>query len=312
MRLGGPRTSRAANIAIRLRGRPTGRGRWLACCPAHDDHNPSLLILEAPNLAGGVSVHCFAGCEWREVKAKLSSLELLDDAPACEDERCARVIKASNNYDMRSLALQLWAQSQPPIGSPVMPYLASRGLHLPALVLLADAIRFHPHCPFKLDNGKTIRLPAMVALMSDVRTNEARAIHRTALLPDGSGKARMPDGSSPKRMLGPAKGAAVKLIADEDVTLGLALAEGIETALTPICVGWSPVWACGSAGAISAFPILPGIEHLTIFADADESGRGLQDARACAQRWQLPGFSCDIVLPPDDGTDWNDVGGRYA
>jgi hypothetical protein len=122
----------------------------------------------------------------------------------------------------------------------------------------------------------------------------------------------MPDGSSAKKMLGSVKGTAVKLIADPDVTLGVGLAEGIETALTPICVGWLPVWACGSAGAIKAFPVLTGIEHLTIFADADGSGRGLQVARACAQRWQQAGSCCDIVLPPEDGTDWNDVGGRHA
>jgi putative DNA primase/helicase len=183
---------------------------------------------------------------------------------------------------------------------------------LPSAVLDADAIRFHPQCPFKLVDRRTVRFPAMVALMRDVRTDEPRAIHRTALLPDGSGKAQMPDGSSPKKMLGSAKGAAVKLIAAADVTLGLGLAEGIETALTPISAGWLPVWACGSSGAIRAFPALPGIEHLTIFADADHSGRGLEDARACARRWQDAGVWCDVLLPPHDGMDWNDVELRYA
>jgi hypothetical protein len=75
----------------------------------------------------------------------------------------------------------------------------------------ADALRFHPACPFRLKDGSTVKLPAMVAVMVDIVTNEPCGIHRTALKPDGSGKAEMPDGSSPKKMLGRAKGAVMKL-----------------------------------------------------------------------------------------------------
>lgn len=301
----------AAAIAKALEGRPLGRGRWLVRCPAHNDRNPSLIISDAPNLKDGVSVHCFAGCDWRVVKAKLADLQLLNGNQTSPRESLACALQARPHFDMRKRHLTLWAKARSPAGTLVPIYLASRGLHFPRVLLNGNAIRFHPQCPFKLDNGKTVRLPAMLALMRDVRTDEPRAIHRTALLPDGTGKARMPDGSSPKKMLGHAKGAVVKLIADEDVTLGLGLAEGIETALTPICSGWLPVWACGSSGAIRGFPVLPGIERLTIFADADHNSRGLEDARACARRWQDAGVGCDILLPPDDGADWNDVEG-YA
>jgi hypothetical protein len=279
-------------------------------CPAHDDLRPSLKVSDCDRKTDGIDVHCFAGCDWRDVKAKLVTLGLLNKVPArtLKGPARARPMRSRGMF-ARAPALTLWAESRHPTGTPVLAYLESRGLHLPLAVLDADAIRFHPHCPFKLDDGTAIRLPTMVALMRDVHTNEARAIHRTALLPDGTGKAQMPDGSSPKKMLGPVTGSAVKLIVDQDVTLGLGLAEGIETALTPICVGWSPVWACGSAGAIKAFPVLPGIEHVTIFADADESGRGLQSARVCARCWQHAGCSCDIILPPKDGMDWNDARG---
>ncbi len=41
-----------------------GRGH-LARCPAHDDHNPSLSIREGDD--GRVLVHCFAGCDARDV-----------------------------------------------------------------------------------------------------------------------------------------------------------------------------------------------------------------------------------------------------
>lgn len=38
-----------------------GSGKWIACCPAHDDSSPSLQISEREN--GSVGIHCFAGCE---------------------------------------------------------------------------------------------------------------------------------------------------------------------------------------------------------------------------------------------------------
>ena len=43
----------------------TGKGKWVACCPAHDDKAPSLAIRELDD--GRVLVHCFAGCSAHEV-----------------------------------------------------------------------------------------------------------------------------------------------------------------------------------------------------------------------------------------------------
>lgn len=40
--------------------RPTGRGRWLAQCPAHNDGNPSLGISKGQ---GRTLINCFAGCK---------------------------------------------------------------------------------------------------------------------------------------------------------------------------------------------------------------------------------------------------------
>ncbi|MEO8753012.1 MAG: DNA primase [Casimicrobiaceae bacterium] len=53
----------SAQILIeRLDGvRTTGRGTWLAKCPAHDDRTPSLSIRELDD--GRTLVHCFSGCD---------------------------------------------------------------------------------------------------------------------------------------------------------------------------------------------------------------------------------------------------------
>jgi len=142
----------------------------------------------------------------------------------------------------------------------------------------------------------------MVALMTDPVTAEPCGVHRTFLRLDGSGKA---DGQA-KMMLGGA--GVIRLVPDDEVTIGLGLAEGIETALSVMQeAGWSPVWACGSAGAISTFPVLPGIECLTIFADADANGAGIKAARACAARWTEGGREVIVRYPRAGGMDWNDV-----
>ena len=43
----------------------TANSRWLACCPAHEDRNPSLSIKECDD--GTVLIHCFGGCDTHSV-----------------------------------------------------------------------------------------------------------------------------------------------------------------------------------------------------------------------------------------------------
>jgi putative DNA primase/helicase len=143
----------------------------------------------------------------------------------------------------------------------------------------------------------------MLALMTDPVSGAACGVHRTFLAIDGSGKAPPgPNGEPAKMMLG--RAGVVRLVPDEDVTMGLGIAEGIETALAVMQgFGWRPVWAAASAGAVRAFPVLPGIECLTVFADAD--GPGLQAARACCRRWADAGREARMLAPP--AGDWNDA-----
>ena len=86
-------------------------------------------------------------------------------------------------------------------------------------------------------------------------------------------------------MLGP-KG-VICLSRWTDVTHGLGLSEGIEDGLRILAHGWRPIWAAPDAGSIKAFPVLPGIRAITIFADNDQTGRDA--ARACAERWRAEG-----------------------
>src|SRR5688572_8792169 len=69
---------RTEMIARSLGGQRVGSG-WMARCPAHDDHEPSLSILAAPD--GKVLVCCHAGCEQAAVIAALRTRGLWGPQP---------------------------------------------------------------------------------------------------------------------------------------------------------------------------------------------------------------------------------------
>ena len=58
--------------------RPSGKGKWIAQCPAHDDRSPSLSIKEAED--GRLLIKCFAGCEAGDV-IRATGLEIGDLFP---------------------------------------------------------------------------------------------------------------------------------------------------------------------------------------------------------------------------------------
>jgi putative DNA primase/helicase len=138
----------------------------------------------------------------------------------------------------------------------------------------------------------------MVAVFRDLRTNSPCGVHRTFL--DGAGR------KLDRKMLGRARDAAIKLDADENVTRGLHIGEGIETCLAARLAGFRPVWAVGSASAIAAFPVLSGIEAITVLGEVGDGGANHRAARACATRWIEAGRDA-FVVAPQVGGDLNDI-----
>jgi putative DNA primase/helicase len=156
--------------------------------------------------------------------------------------------------------------------------------------------------------------PAMLALMTEPITGQPIGLHRTYLLPDGSAKAPITMRGNallkPKMILG--TWGVVRLASDEDIGRALGIAEGIENTLAAMqLIGWGPTWAVGTQDSIKKLPMLPWIEAVTIFADADDSGVGLTAARCCAERWRAAGREATIHVPPE-GQDWNDAAHRLA
>ena len=143
----------------------------------------------------------------------------------------------------------------------------------------------------------------MIAAMRDIRTDEIVAVQRTRLdLVEREGV--LVGVKRERRMLGPAAGAAIKLDADDAVLGGLHVSEGLETAMTARQLGLRPTWALGSAGAIAAFPVLPGIECLTILAEHDDANA--KATHACAARWHAAGREV-LINRPIVGKDLNDA-----
>jgi len=95
-------------------------------------------------------------------------------------------------------------------------------------------------------------------------------------------------------MLG--KKGVVCLTPYEDVTDGLGIVEGIECGLTLLVIGQGPIWCAMDAGSVGNFPIIPGIESLTIFADNDDPG--IRGANDCQQTWVADGREARIIYPP--------------
>jgi len=174
-------------------------------------------------------------------------------------------------------------------------YLANRGIHDPDAGIDGEVLRFHPSCPY--DRG--VRQPCMIALLRDIHSNQASAIQRTALTPNGEKIGR--------RTLGPKSRCAIKLSADADVADHLTIGEGCETVLAGMLLGYRPAWAVGDAGELAAFPILPGIESITVLVDHDKNETGQRAALECSRRWTSAGREVFRFMPRRTGDDVNDL-----
>jgi hypothetical protein len=192
---------------------------------------------------------------------------------------------------------QLWADARPLAGEAVA-YLQARQCVIPPR---DGHLRWHPalkHPP----SGTTG--PALVALVTDALSGEPLTMYRGWVQANG----RKADLDPPRMLLGGHRkaGGVIRLWPDEAVTLGLGVAEGIETALS-LAHAFAPVWAAIDAGNLASLPVLGGVESLLIAADNDESGTGQRAANALAQRWADAGREAAIVLPPALGMDLNDL-----
>jgi putative DNA primase/helicase len=267
-------------------------GRWcgrygLVRCPAHDDREPSLSIRDGEH---ELIVNCFAGCAWQDVKAELKRQGLIDDWSAGVDRRgqrarqqapaaAATAAGGADDLEQRvAVAMGIWSASiQLPDTLGCRYFIERRGLHIGALNEFDHCLRWH--------GG----INAVIGLMADPVTNEPTGVHRTFLNPDGTKRER--------KMLG--RQGIIRLSRDEDVLEGLGICEGLETGLRILLNTWAPLWCAGDAGGIKRFPVLGGIESLTIFTEDDENNTNINAAHVCADRWVTAGREVRLADPKD-------------
>jgi putative DNA primase/helicase len=262
------RTASAAAIAEALAGCPVKRlkgGNYLVCCPAHDDTSPSLSLRDGDR---GLIVHCFAGCEARDVYRAIRGKGV---DVAGDDTTNSASGKDSSEYRRRQAdkAGWFWSRRKPVIGSIAERYLRNaRGY----VGLLPPTLGFLP--PLKPEHH-----PALIAAFAVVdepepgllgKPQNVTAVHLTLLKRDGTGKAEV---ETPKLTIGSPLGKLVVLAPPNDL-LGLAITEGIEDALTAHLALGLGAWAAGSASSMPALAAtMPRyIDAVTIFAHPDKAG----------------------------------------
>ena len=267
--------------------RRQGNG-WVARCPVpshgrgRGDRKPSLSLHEE---GGKVLVHCHAGCDQQNVIDTLRARGLWE-----KSEWGRRIAQVAQ--EECTLALDFWREAKSVEGTLVETYLRSRGI----TISVPPTLRFHPNL---LHKPSGLRLSAMVAAVARVPVQRVVAIHRTYVTEDGH-KAEV---DPAKMSLGPIGGGAVRLAKAGN---HLAVAEGIETALSVMQATGLPTWSALSAGGIRSLilPPPPLAAEITICADNDPVG--LEAARDAADRWTREGRTVRIAVPPEDN-DFNDL-----
>jgi putative DNA primase/helicase len=169
-------------------------------------------------------------------------------------------------------------------------YLASRG------VVMAEyprALRFSTRWPS----------PAMIAQVI-APSGKAANVHRTFLRLDGSGKADIPKPKVMMEGLTPV-GSVVRLGKPNGK---LAIAEGIEDALSVTVMSGTVCWAALGTANLAAFKAPEGIEELEIWGNFDDNYAGQAALYACARDnfGRFDGRLKVTVRAPDRPGDWND------
>ncbi|UWS03119.1 toprim domain-containing protein [Phaeobacter inhibens] len=192
---------------------------------------------------------------------------------------------------------QIFSQAVPITGTPAENYLAGRGIPIQGHKV-RRTLRFHPALRHSASGEYH---PAMVARLRGPK-GEPLGLHRTYLRPDGSSKANLQGGA--KMMLGPCSGGAVRFGPDRPV---IALAEGIETALSICVASRLSVWATLSTSGLKGLILPPPPVAEVIVIAADHDAAGLTAAEEAAARFGAEGRAVSIIAPQAKGADFNDV-----
>jgi hypothetical protein len=182
--------------------------------------------------------------------------------------------------------------STPIAGTLAEVYLAARGLRFadPFGEVLRFVLRHGRRNP---DTDQFEEHPALVAVLRDIHTAEPCGLYNVYLRADGRDRIRDAKG---KTTWGRVLGAAVMLDPHDFDAGGLILAEGVETGISLHMAGLRPCWVTAGTSNLTAFPVLSGIEAITLAHDGDEGGE--KAVSSCVARWRAAGREALVIRTP--------------
>jgi putative DNA primase/helicase len=311
-------------IALRHAAQALGgevTGSQISCPgPGHSPRDRSLSVRLSADAPDGFVCHSHAGDEWQPCRDHIRSRLGLPTwrpaekqghrprpSPVPEFDRMAldrateQRPRTEDDLIRIKRAQALWNEASDPRGTVAVQYLKARALDLPD-DLAGSVLRFYARCPWRNeDTGKTERIPALLAAFHSIDSDEITAVHRIRL----DQPQRWP--KADRRMLGIVHRAAVKC---DPIATTLMIGEGVETCMAArqlMAAGELErvsVWALGSVGAISFFPVLERVKRLIVLG---ETGKASAEAiRLCGRRWQHAGHRVQ-ALYSEIGSDVNDA-----
>jgi hypothetical protein len=272
-------------LAAALDGIVTG-GEVLAPGPGHSASDRSLAVKPSPDAPDGFLIMSHAGDDWRDCRDHLRSRLGLPAWEPGDERHSQRTIPQRHIARWDFPAIDAEAQDR-----------RRTEVELPA-ALAGTVLRYHARCPWRDENtGLTDRIPCLIVPFRSIDDDAITAIHRVRLdRPDLWPKAQ-------RRMRGIVHRAAIKLGSPNG---RLSIGEGLETCMAAGQLNekqYGTLWAVGSVGMISYFPLIDGVTELVILAET-----GAASARAiriCTRRWKRTGRRVFVSRSPV-GSDHND------
>lgn len=261
-------------------------GGYRLSCPSCAKGRTDKTLGVTINSDGSGVAHCFR-CGLKAFNKSRGSLTV---APPSSNHRPILKLQTKRTR-LSDDGHRLWAACQP-ISGAAAAYLQARRCVIPPT---DGDLRWHPCLA---QENSTHRGPALVGLITNVFTGEPMSLHRTWITEHGKAAIQIPKKLLPGHSI---VDGCIRLWGDEMVSTGLGIGEGIETCLT-LAHAFQPVWCAIDAGHLQKFPVLPGVESITIARDMDATGK--KAAHECALRWQAAGRN--VFWSTQSGNDLND------
>lgn len=316
---------------------PQENGKFNVCCPFHSEQNPSCSI----NL-DTATYRCFAcgecgdaisfvskkkGISFSRAVIKLQAMAGTSEAVpvtsivAQDGEKTSRQ-QAQNGFPSKNMRVirAILRDSEVIFGTHGDSYLRGRGINIANIFQISkklvppagDApladLRFHPRLSYYHEGSLLGHYPAIIAVIRDVNRGVV-GLHRIYLDEKFPQKAVILNSVgkevAPKKAIGTTKG-AIRLF---HPTVTMAVAEGIETALSVTQATGIPCWGAGSIDNLARhFSPDPSCETLYLAADNDSKDleKNNRLIRQACERLQKKGIKIMVATPPK-GTDFNDL-----